>query len=815
MALITDPDLLSQGTTTAATGVTFGTPTGSTVEISGTGLPGLAAGDYFEIRSANSPENNGLWVETGGLPSTSSITADKLAGDNGATPIADAVSSATTFLHDDTALSDEKSVYLDYYNRSIWLLKQGELSNDGVTLQALYSFTKEEWKNDDALIPHPFPFTAITPEQFELTDNWAFYTGNNGGTDAVQDVETRKLVRTGGWREIGTDDVLDAEYIGVITLGQFEDNANDTAYYQQGSDPTDTGAAVDFTFAGPVNEAVLSYDYITTDSGDGFSITSNVITRTTGDWVADGYVVGGQISIVTSDTVGNVGTFDVTSVTTTELTVDTGLTNDADDTTFTSAANNRNVLNIFLRIRDGDTNGKTFAQATLVDIGVVEVDNKVFRFPVTNSTDLKVAATDTTIANNSPYTEIEIRYFDQSFTREVESGVESNFGIVIDVGTFSGVDGSITSAGSDLTTVEAGIPIDGTYDGGTLTIYEGTTAVGDYTIGTVSSADTVPITTTFSESLTNVSFSLQRVSPVAAAAEQIYEKVQYSLRQAGDIDQTDQTVVGNTADGLLRFVGDTLEAGQANPLNPNGGGSGVNIQGFSSNDTNRITLYDNTGATRSFPFVAAGTINFNNNLQNDTDARFWMFYRYTVRTAATNAVDASVSGRTVTFTTTSGAVDLPVLVANQYINVGGYTADSRLNGIYRVVTFTDQNTGGFTAYKINLPDNAALTSELGTGGSVFVDENPIDSPDAIIVRNNSGAQITGTIAGAPTFAFDYDYDNNDQGERVAGQGDAAIIIRAIGFSTAQFVETTGTITRATGQSFSLVSALERNYLNAA
>jgi hypothetical protein len=98
---------------------------------------------------------------------------------------------------------------------------------------------------------------------------------------------------------------------------------------------------------------------------------------------------------------------------------------------------------------------------------------------------------------------------------------------------------------------------------------------------------------------------------------------------------------------------------------------------------------------------------------------------------------------------------------------------------------------------------------------VFVDENPIDSPDAIIVRNNSGAQITGTIAGAPTFAFDYDYDNNDQGERVAGQGDAAIIIRAIGFSTAQFVETTGTITRATGQSFSLVSALERNYLNAA
>jgi hypothetical protein len=817
MALITDPDFLSQGASTSSTGVTFGTPSGAVVAIAGTGLPAISAGDYFEIRGARLAQNNGLYRESGGTPTTSAITATKLAGDNGATPLVDATASPTTFLHTNATLSTEKSVYFDFYNREIWLVKQGNLSNDGVTLQALYSFSKEEWKNDNSLIPHPFPFTAITPEQFELTDNWVFRTGNNGGSDAIQDIETRKLVRSGGWREIGFDDILDQEWVGVITLGQFEDNTNDNAYYQQGNDPTDTTAATDFTFAGPVNEAVRSYYYVTTTPANTFAITSNnTITRTTGNWITDGYRVGGQITIVTSDTVGNLGTYTITSLTATVLVVSgTPLTNDAADATFTAAVNNRNVLNLFLRIRDGDTNGKTFAQATLNDIGVSEVDNKVFRFPITNATDLKISATDATISSNSPYTAIKIRYFDQAFTQEVQSGVDSNFGIVIDVGTFSGVDGSITSAGSSLSTTEGGIPTDGTYDGGTLTIWEGTTARGNYTIGTIVSATAVPITTTFPQSLTNVSFTLQRATPISASAEQIYEKVQYQLRQAADIDATDEAVTGNTASALLRFVGDTLEAGQAFPVNPNGGGSGVSIVGFDSNDTNRITLFDNGGTARSFPFVAAGTINFNTNLQNDSNAKFWMFFQYTVRTSPSLAVTATVSGRSVTFTVPDGAIDFPTLVAGQYINVGGFSDSSRLNGIYRVTTYTNATTGGFVAYKVSLPDSASMTTTTASAGVVFFDENPIDSPDAIIVNNNSGTPITGDISGSPTFAFDFDYDNNDQGERIAGQGNAAVVIRAIGFDTAQFVETTGTITRATGQSFSLVSALERNYLNVA
>ena len=42
------------------------------------------------------------------------------------------------------------------------------IDSDGVSGQCVYSFFKEEWKNDAALIPYPFPMIAITPEQFEM-----------------------------------------------------------------------------------------------------------------------------------------------------------------------------------------------------------------------------------------------------------------------------------------------------------------------------------------------------------------------------------------------------------------------------------------------------------------------------------------------------------------------------------------------------------------------------------------------------------------------------------------------------------------------
>jgi hypothetical protein len=694
---------------------------------------------------------------------------------------------------DPDQLNQGTEVTISTGTRRITLNTAGNLSNDGVTLQALYSFLKEEWKTDAALIPHPFPMVAITPEQFEFVSDWEPFNNT-----------TRQLIRTGGWREVDNNAILKREYVGIITLGSFEDPVNDLAYYQVGNDPDDTTAAINFTFNGPVNEAILSYNENVGPNAS-LNISGNTITRGAGSWITDGYKVGAQVLIRAAEDAGNNVTRNITAVTTTVLTVDgAALTTNADDDTARVSISYRTALKLFLRVRDGDVNGKTFAQSSLTDIGVTTLRYQVYRFPLSNAADLKITASDATISANSPYTQINIKYFDQAFTRDVDSLTDRNFGIVIDVGTHSGVDGSTTASGNTLTTTEAGIT-GANYTGGTLTIHEGANA-GIYTISGTPTGSVVTITGTFPSTLSNQSFTLQRASPIVATAEQIYEKVQYQLRQAADIDATDQIVTGRTASPLLTFVGDTLIAGLAVPVNPNGGGSGVIIEGFSSNDTNRLTFYDNTATARTYPFVAAGSIAFNANLVGDGAAEYWMFYTYTERFTNTGFAISGVSGQNATLT--SSVTDLTAELANgDYINLIGFATEAN-NGIWQL-TGAPSGSGPWTAAVTRVDDKQPVNE--AAGATVSMDKNPINSPDAIIVQNNSDVDITGTISGSPV-TFDFDYDGNVQGGRTAGT-DAVITLRAIGLSTAQFVETTGTIIRATGQSFSLVSALERNYEN--
>lgn len=675
----------------------------------------------------------------------------------------------------------------------------GNLSNDGVILQAIYSSFKDDWKDDPqtkTLIAYPFPMVAITPEQFEFVFNWE----PNSNT-------TRKLIRTGGWREIDTDNntKLKSEYSGVITLGAFEDNINDTAYYQAGTDPTDTSSTIDFAFSGPVNEAILVYEEnVPADTTAGFDFTANTITRNdAGDWVTDGYRVGAQITILNATLAANNGTFIITNVTSGVITVSgTPFTSDTADQTVSFAKNYRNAITLFLRIRDADTNGKTYSQATLADIGVSEVGNQVFRFPLSNQTDLKIEESDVNIAAQSPYTEINLKYFSNAFSRTVDTpGVTRDFGIVIDVGTHSGIDGSITAAGSTLTTSEGGIETDGRYIGGTLTVHEGTDAETIFTVASVT-ATAITINETFTATETDISFTLQRSSPVIASAEEIFEKIQYLLRQPADINDITGVVSGQTADELLSFVGDNLNAGSQGPNNPLGGGSGVAIEGFDSNDTNRITLTDNTSTERSFPFVSAGNINFNDNLIADSGpAKYTMFFRYTQRTTVSDLAISAASGATASIDSTLG--ELPTVSQNDYINIIGFANPSN-NGIWQV-TDASPTANQFDATKVN---GDTVVDEGPISGAIEL--NPINSPDAIIVQDNSGSNIAGTISGE-SISFDFDYDGNIQGGRTSSTN-ASVIIRAIGTNTAQFVETTGTISRTTGLVFSLVAALERNYL---
>lgn len=278
----------------------------------------------------------------------------------------------------------------------------------------------------------------------------------------------------------------------------------------------------------------------------------------------------------------------------------------------------RSYLKIFVREQ-----AQVYDDSDNTSIGRPALTFQSYGFPISTAVDLNIAESDVNIAANAPYTSIVIRYFDQAFTRDVDSGTGRSFGIVVDVGTHSGVDGSAPGGASVLTTAEGGMTIDA-YAGGTLRMHEGTDENTTFPIVS-NTATTITVTGTLAVG-SNMSFTTQRATPVVATLQEIYEKIQYQLRQNSDIDATDQSVTGKTADLLAEFVGSTLKLGTFAPTNPNGGGSGVIIEGFRISDTNDLVFTDNGAAERSYPFVASLTINFGANLVADASAKYWVYF---------------------------------------------------------------------------------------------------------------------------------------------------------------------------------------------
>jgi hypothetical protein len=809
MALITDPDNLSQGLSSAVSDFVITTPgTGADSQFGSAGgnMGSVAVGDFFEIRDHSDPLANGLWQVVTVTSDTITYQVDKIS--NGAVP-ATAGSEAVTMLGDDATLANEKSVYFDTLTEEIWLLEQGNLSVDGVTMLALHSFIKEEWKTDQLLIDSgAFPMVGIS----FAAGQWEFGedpSGNNSDwllkVDTPSSVDSIRLIRNAGWNQKDNTGTITKKYFNVTTLGTFEDTADQAKYYF-GNDYTVDNTA-NFAFTGPVNEPVLYFDLIGDLTGDTPSFAStSTITRATGSFISDGFVVGGQVTVAGSTS--NDGTYVLTAVSATTLTVTgTPLTVEAWGSS-TIAVDNANAFTALLRIRDGDTNGKTYAQAVLADGGETAISSKVIKLPLANATDLDISIIDANITN-SPHSEVRLRYLSSTYNREVDSTTKRDFGVVVDVGTYSQSNGAAaTTSRWDSASLNLGVgEALADYTGGTLIVHEGTNQ-GSYTIsGTpVDNAGTLEVTLTgtpLTVTGSNESFTLERATPLTATKNEIYEKIQYQLRQATDIDETGSTVIGLMTGGLAQFVGPDITFGLGS-TNPNGGGTGVIVEGFDANDTNNMFFVDNTGTTRNFPFVAAGTLNFNTNLTGDTDPEYWLYFQFTER--VTNGTIDTVGNTGSTYDLESDASVLPAFNVNDYVRISGF-AQAANNGLFRV---TAVNVSQSDYSVIRVDGEAVGTAE--TNQTVTVDKNPYNSPDAIIVDNNSGADIVGAASTA-SIAFDFDYDNNVQGGRTSGT-DATCVLKASGLELGQYVEVTGLlITRNTGLSFTATAPLERNYSN--
>lgn len=139
-----------------------------------------------------------------------------------------------------------------------------------------------------------------------------------------------------------------------------------------------------------------------------------------------------------------------------------------------------------------------------------------------------------------------------------------------------------------------------------------------------------------------------------ATLEQIYTKVQYLLRQSGNINTSGDagSVTGKTAADLLTFVGDTLVTS-----------TGVFIDSIQAADSNRIEFYDQNGVKRTNPYTAAGTISFNSPLIG-AGSSYRLFFTsppgggndygeagaITVNDATGTPITGTISGSSVSFT---------------------------------------------------------------------------------------------------------------------------------------------------------------------
>jgi hypothetical protein len=333
---------------------------------------------------------------------------------------------------------------------------------------------------------------------------------------------------------------------------------------------------------------------------------------------------------------------------------------------------------------------KKYKDSILADTGKTGTGANIVNVLLANDTDLDITASDSSITN-SPYSEINVKYFPTAFSKDIDiAGTPRSFGIVVDVGTYSGVDGSGSKNDTAMTTAAGGININN-YLGGTLTIHNGA-AKGIYTIASSGgSATSVPLTTGLLGAASGASFTLQRPTPVVATLQQIYTKIQYQLRQNSNINglASGTSVTGKTAVQQLNFVGPALKAGFYAPTNLAGGGAGVTIMGYGSSDVNSFTSYDNTYVPRDYPYASAGAINSNANLTVGGNGYYRMYF-------TTNPAGNYGTANAVTVNDTFGnpiAGKITAGVINFTFDYTGNTQGGRTGGTDAAVTVVAGNAG--------------------------------------------------------------------------------------------------------------------------
>jgi len=719
---------------------------------------------------------------------------------------------------------------------------------DGATLQAIYSFLKEEWKTQISsgnagalvdLIQFIFPLESITREQFEIGgathSNWDW-----------KNDETRNLIRTAGWNKLDAAGTTQQQYAGVITLGSLDSDTQ--VYYQQiNSTSGTTDDPKNFVLLGAVNQAILFNDPAGTVNNQDNSQFLKLFARKKGKTYPQSEI--GDIGVTDLENIVN--RFPLTHADDPAI-IET-------DGTLAGTGVWQTTTTLF-----SDNDGSTSAQASSQQEQTFTFTSAGNSFSGSGVIPGDVLATGATPGSYTLFEIVTVGSTTLDCLQEPGVSIATNNSIPFEVwnkrphGNLS--DGTATASGASAETgifssAGAGFSDSGIIKGDILAILNADSeAKGVYKVLSVINNTGLGIDTTDQSwvdeysSLTyevyNKGMYLQYKSETGTPHQ---GNIQFDASQSRIISSGGSTVNFST-EGFL--VGGVVKVGQAEDAANNGD---YRISGFSTvNATNDTLVIDGSltfnaddttailsGINGFIRTPAGGTQSTYNwrlfgnggtlaecfqwiqkqlrrgfvDILNDADGR-----RITDIDNASGIFRGDVSDLLMTFASPNGTA------LNMFIDDLA-AADSN-NVTFEDLLGIDRNNAFIVALTINI--NSNLVDDTSSKLVVFFTNDDdgsnegrdYDTPDAIIVQEQDGSEMISTdLAGdraAPVsnnnLVFQYDYDNNQQRGNSSAV-DAPITTVAIGTSGAQWVRSNNTIDRQNTVTVSLVAALERNYSN--
>jgi hypothetical protein len=690
-----------------------------------------------------------------------------------------------TFADDnpDTITTAGEIDFTDYFKAGDTLDITNSPSNDqvGLTIEIVSSTVLTLASGDVLVAEGPVTATLTT----NIVTQGAFAT------------TTTKLVRSAGWSEVLSDNTVNKRFSGVVTLGALVDNT-DQPYFAQ--DSSFTANTENTTYTGPVNEPVRIYSHVLGNSNISFD-GSNGITST-GPRL-DVFSPGDSI-VVTNTSLNNTTYTVLAVVSPFELTIvqagTTEASQSADIETDLSA-----YFKIYVRER-----GKLYADSDLIDIGVTTMTYIVYRFPVSNATDLNLeTSADTEIDN-----------------------VTTNTGILTDI-DFSGVN-----------TITAAAGLGGFVDADLIKIVGSSSNDGFYSVNGSSSATTITVNETLN--VVDDTGLLIYISADGVADVSPYEVIDVEYLKNPDTGTGVVNITGDWQTGFTYALGDVAydDTDSQSDGDPRwyfvDATTGVSTGGDMAADTgNTWTIWDKANGfgerwINSAYYAFSVVIDANNTVTaGDTKGdspythgsggdkeNIYDWAQWSLRQTDFIDVDASRNGNIAdllaefvgsTLETVDGVFiddlapgDTNAVIFNDWAGIPrSYPLVVTVDINFNSNLSTDADAVFYAYYKD--PDGVVNGNEFGTTGALQVVKSP---------SGNVGSDISNNVpdgATGSTYQFSYAYDGDTTGGRTVST-ETDIVVVAIGLGTGQYVQAEGTIT-ATGATVSLVAPLERNYSN--